>query len=774
MGIDLGTSYCSVAVFQDGGIIKVVPDETGSRRVSSCVVFNDDECLVGNGAKRFERDFPEHFIYGVKRLIGRSFSDAGVQEDLKRWSFRVVSGPSDEVMIEVPGPASADSMPGTSDAGGGDGDDDGDGDGVGELRRDGGRRAGGGGARAGRLDDGGGYVGGEREAGGDGRGRGGRGGGGGGGGGCAGPAQRRRFRPEEISALLLMKMKKMAEDFTGCAAIREAVISVPANFTDSQREATWDAAVKAGLKVLRLISEPAAAVLAYGHQRLMNAACERRTVMAFDLGAGSFDVSIVTVNAGNDIASRFLVKAVAGDGDLGGTDFDNRLITHVMERIATLRKRQRGGGGGGGGRRWWWSRQDNRWDSNKTPQNNSFLSPPRRGRHGPEEGPLNPSLPLLRNKVIAAKHALSTANSVSIHIEQPSSGEIGTEIEVRLDRSDFEQMNQDLFDRCMVLVEEVLRDAGMGAEDISDVILVGGSTRIPRIRQMLAQFFGRPTIIADPVDADESVAYGAAVMAGMLTYSDAHRSQYSLPVSVQEVTPLSIGVRSTLDQMNVLIPRNSPLPASGSMLFTTSTDFQTGMLFRIYEGERPLCKHNRFLGLLLLKGLASTPAVGSPMARLILTVDSDGILHATAEGACNQSTGGAEKKVVVTFDSITVKLDKERASSVLQKAQACAGRDEAVRSAFTARRKLRESALELRKGAQGLSPRKKAAMEKKVKAVLKWLSTEKHVAPKEEYDRRANALKSWTDRNTLRPQNCCLVAGSSWRGNDQHPGCLCS
>ncbi|GBG87567.1 hypothetical protein CBR_g45625 [Chara braunii] len=638
MGIDLGTSFCCVAIYRDFDTIEVVPNDLGFRITPSAVAFVGEECLVGESAKRHGRGHPKQCIFEVKRLMGRSFLDEHVQQDAKVWPFRVVPGPRNEALVEVQVSEGKPDVP--------------------ESR-----------------------------------------------------VPTRTFRPEEISAILLKEMRRIAETYAGGETITDAVITVPAYFNDAQRQATRDAGTRAGLNVLRLMNEPTAAALAYGRLREMGrgGGCVGKKIMVFDLGGGTFDVSIITITAGADEESSFLVNAVAGDGHLGGADFDGRLLAHVLEQL--------------------------------------------RKQYGTDFSvSSNPNvMTRLKAAVVEAKHALSGRTETEIELDY---GE--TTLSVRVGRAAFEDMNGDHFDNCKRIMDEAVSAAGVKRADIAEVILVGGSTRIPRVQELVTQYFGRKPL--QNVHPDEAVAYGAALQAGLMA-SGCFKCDEATPdhagggkgtISVRDVTPLSIGTDFELQEMGVLIPRNTPLPAKGSMDFACVYDYQSTMSFALFEGERALCGDNRFLGLFTLQGFTGLPANGKPVTRLLVRIDEDGILHATAEATANHIQLGRQAGVQVRT-GIGV-LNKEGAHAITSIAQAMATitpdmklRDDALRAAFKARRELQRLAWRLRdeKQLSRKSGRKKAAMASRLaNQVLNWMLSESNVAPRDEYDKRISELKA--------------------------------
>ncbi|GBG73797.1 hypothetical protein CBR_g17136 [Chara braunii] len=448
--------------------------------------------------------------------------------------------------------------------------------------------------------------------------------------------------PEEVSARLLAHMRGIAEDFVGKGSaegggggggaqsnVVDAVITVPAYFNDAQRQATKDAGAIAGLNVLELMNEPTAAALAFAYQRLL--AHGKRTVMVFDLGGGTLDVAIMTID-GDD----FEVRALAGDTHLGGADFDANLIQHVL---ATVKERYP----------------------------NVEVSPK--------------ALRQIREVCVQAKIHLSSANDVVFDI--PILPSMAEELEVRVTRVEFDKMNQDLFNRCIECVHVALLDAGITKEEISDVLMVGGSSRIPKIANMLASFMGkRPLTCVNP---DEAVAYGAAVQAAIKASRgrsaaaaaasaaggggnfNAPPTQeaaaaveigtgYDQPRSVRlhEVVPRSIGVELDGDAMHVVIRKNSRRPATGTCVLTTSKDYQTTMQFPVYEGESTCSKKNHYLGKFCLSGFEPAPA-GEASAEVTFNVDENGILSATARAL----TRNAEGRTAVA----TITTDKGRLTS---------------------------------------------------------------------------------------------------------------
>ena len=582
LGIDLGTTYSCVAVWNNGNV-DVIPNESGSTVTPSVVAFTNKDILIGDAAKYQIVKNYKNTVYDAKRLIGRLYNDKVVQEDMKLWPFKVIEDPQTKktrIQVEYKGKTES-------------------------------------------------------------------------------------FLPEEISACVLSKMKQIAKNYFG-KEITDAIVTVPAYFNDLQRKATQAAGKIAGLNVLRTINEPTAAAIAYGLNKDNG---NGRNVLIFDLGGGTFDVTVLSID-GNLLE----VKSSRGDMHLGGQDFDNEIINFCINEF----KEQSG-----------------------IDINDNIKAKCR-----------------LKVECEKAKKNLSSASETTIDLDALAEGE---DFNITISRPEFEDMCKTHFDKLIPVVVQTLEDAKLTKERIDDIVLVGGSTRIPKVNEIIIDYFNKEP--KKNINADEAVAIGAAIQGAIANNVEDEGLERLI---LLDVTPLSLGLELSSGKMDVIIKRNTTIPCEKTEKYRTVKDNQRKIAVKVYQGERILAKENKFLGKCEITNIPPKPK-GKVEVHVTFSLDLNGSLTVKA----TETSGGQTSDLIIKMDNA---LSEDMIEELIQRAKKMEKDDLLVIETTIVKTELLNFCMELKKNGN-------ESQKKKANEIIKWVRKNQEES-KETYENKLNEIKN--------------------------------
>ncbi len=585
IGIDLGTTYSCVGIYQNGQVEIVIDPHTGSRTIASYVSFGENERTIGNIAKSQSTMNPKNTIYDTKRFIGMNFSDPKIQEIIPRYPFTIKGDNNDKIYFEV------------------------------DYKN-----------------------------------------------------ETKKFYPEEISAMLLSKMKEMAEEYTGKKATK-SVITIPAHFADSQRNATKSAGKIAGFEeVLRIINEPTSAGLAYGIEK--NNSSREINILIVDVGGGTADMSILSIDGG-----LYETKGTAGDKFLGGSDIDNKIVEYMIAEFK------------------------------------------RKFKCDPSSSPK--AIKRFKNAAENVKKNLSTSTTSTIEIESAFEG---NDYNSSITRAKFEQICSPIFDKCITLIKQVMDDTDTKINDINEIVLVGGSTRIPKLQSMISEYFNNKQLNKS-INPDEAVCYGAAIQGAILTGTNDEKTKDLLLV---DCCSLNLGIKTNGAIMTPLIEKNSAIPIKKSQTFSTAENNQPAVTIEVLEGVSPIADKNRKLGSFNLEGIPPMPR-GQPQIEVTFSLDANSILTVSAL----EKSSGNTKNIEIKQDDN--KLSKEEIDKMIEEAEKFKQEDEARANNIQSRNRLETMLYDKKNAVENETEEVKNTLMPIIDEGITWLDNNKE-APTERYE----------------------------------------